>query len=134
VNIARVGRASQKAKGKCQRSNCPDAGSLPKPDGLGAEAAERKILAETTMMHACGTDCLLGDICPAIRVHLWFSPSVSSLSWQVSVPGWAGLPAAATGDFSLDNREGGVYYFTTFGLLFRSGRTGIEFKPKGVLR
>jgi len=54
--IARVGRASQRSRGKMQKSRCPEAGSSREPDDLRIEAGNGNIFAETTLLHDCSAD------------------------------------------------------------------------------
>ena len=53
--IARVGRASQKAKGKSQRSKCPEAESATN-ERYETSTTESYNVAKTTILHACSTE------------------------------------------------------------------------------
>jgi hypothetical protein len=55
-DTARVGRASQKAKGKCQKSKCPGGDGCQEPGDLRTQAAERNNVAKTTILHEPDTE------------------------------------------------------------------------------
>ena len=56
MDLARVGRASQRSKGKSQESKPSACGSWCEHDGLRTEAGIGTTVAETTLLHDCSTD------------------------------------------------------------------------------